>query len=75
MIGLLLSNKQNALTLTTTGTSGAATLVGSTLNIPQYTGGSGTVTNVSGTGAISVINPTTTPVISVAMQLLARLAL
>jgi hypothetical protein len=26
-------------TLTTTGTSGAATLVGSTLNIPQYTGG------------------------------------
>jgi len=30
------NNKQNALTLTTTGTSGAATLVGSTLNIPQY---------------------------------------
>jgi hypothetical protein len=60
------NNKQNALTLTTTGTSGASTLVGSTLNIPQYTGGSGTVTNVSGTGAISVINPTTTPVISVA---------
>ena len=28
--------KQNAITLTTTGTSGAATLVGSTLNIPQY---------------------------------------
>jgi hypothetical protein len=60
------NGKQNALTLTTTGTSGAATLVGSTLNIPEYTGGSGTVTNVSGTGAISVINPTTTPVISVA---------
>jgi hypothetical protein len=58
--------KQNILSLTTTGTSGAATLDGSTLNIPQYTGGSGTVTNVSGTGAISVINPTTTPVISVA---------
>jgi hypothetical protein len=58
--------KQNNITLTTTGTSGAATLDGSTLNIPQYTGGSGTVTNVSGTGAISVINPTTTPVISVA---------
>jgi len=33
--------KQNALTLTTTGSSGAATLVGSTLNIPQYSGGSG----------------------------------
>lgn len=32
---------QQQLTLTTTGTSGAATLVGSTLNIPQYTGGGG----------------------------------
>lgn len=30
------------ITLTTTGTSGAATLTGTTLNIPQYTGGSGT---------------------------------
>ena len=30
------NGKQNALTLTTTGTSGAATLVGSTLNIPIY---------------------------------------
>jgi hypothetical protein len=30
------NNKQNALTLTTTGTSGAATLVGATLNIPNY---------------------------------------
>jgi hypothetical protein len=33
--------KQNAITLTTTGTSGPATLVGSTLNIPQYGGGGG----------------------------------
>jgi hypothetical protein len=33
--------KQDAITLTTTGTSGAATLVGSTLNIPQYNGGGG----------------------------------
>jgi hypothetical protein len=57
--------KQNTLTLTTTGTSGASTLVGSTLNIPQYTGGAGTVTSVSGTGAISVATGTTTPVISV----------
>lgn len=32
------NNKQDAITLTTTGTSGAATLVGSTLNIPQYSG-------------------------------------
>lgn len=30
--------KQNTLSLTTTGTSGAATLVGSTLNVPQYSG-------------------------------------
>jgi len=35
------NNKQGAITLTTTGTSGAATLVGTTLNIPQYSGGSG----------------------------------
>jgi hypothetical protein len=33
--------KQGALTLTTNGTSGAATLSGNTLNIPQYSGGSG----------------------------------
>lgn len=32
-------NKQNNITLTTTGTSGAATLTGATLNIPQYSGG------------------------------------
>jgi hypothetical protein len=31
--------KQEAITLTTTGSSGAATLVGTTLNIPQYAGG------------------------------------
>lgn len=36
-----LNAKQDALTLTTTGTSGAATFVGSTLNIPQYGGGGG----------------------------------
>jgi hypothetical protein len=40
--------KQNALTLTTTGTSGAATLIGATLNIPQY---QSVLTNpVTGTG-------------------------
>ena len=46
-----LDAKQGSLTLTTTGTSGASTLVGSTLNIPQYSGGggggSGTVTSVA----------------------------
>jgi hypothetical protein len=33
----------NTLTLTTTGTSGAATLIGATLNIPQYGGGSSSI--------------------------------
>lgn len=33
------SGVQGSLTLTTTGSSGAATLVGNTLNIPQYSGG------------------------------------
>ena len=34
-------NYQAPITLTTTGSSGAATFVGNTLNIPQYTGGGG----------------------------------
>jgi len=70
-----LNGKQQTLTLTTTGTSGAATLVGGTLNIPQYSGGgggSGTVTSVSaltlgttGTDLSSTVaNSTTTPVIT-----------
>jgi hypothetical protein len=33
------NNKQAPITLTTTGSSGAATLIGSTLNIPNYAGG------------------------------------
>jgi hypothetical protein len=40
---------QQQLTLTTTGTSGAATLVGATLNIPQYSGGGGTWGSITGT--------------------------
>jgi hypothetical protein len=36
-----LNAKQGTLTLTTTGSSGAATLMGDTLNIPQYSGGGG----------------------------------
>jgi hypothetical protein len=36
------NGKQNAITLTTTGTSGPATFSGDTLNIPQYSGGSST---------------------------------
>ena len=47
------NNKQNALTLTTTGTSGAATLVGATLNIPQY---QSVLTNpVTGTGTTNYL--------------------
>jgi len=47
------ATKQPKITLTTTGTSGASTLSGDTLNIPQYTGGSGTVTSVgSGYGIL-----------------------
>jgi hypothetical protein len=58
------ASKQNNLTLTTTGTSGAATLVGSTLNIPQYSGGgggTGTVTSV-GLTAPSIFNVGGSPV-------------
>jgi hypothetical protein len=40
-----LAGKQAALTLTTTGTSGSATLTGATLNIPSYTGGSSGTTD------------------------------
>jgi len=61
-----LAAKQGTITLTTTGTSGAATLIGNTLNIPNYASGGGTVTNVSGTtNRIVVTNPTTTPVIDI----------
>lgn len=48
-----LNAKQGTLTLTTLGTSGAATLTGDTLNIPQYSGGAGAVSSVfSRTGAV-----------------------
>jgi hypothetical protein len=65
------NSKQATITLTTTGTSGAATLVGATLNIPNYTN-VGTVTSVAAltlgtTGtdlSSSVANSTTTPVIT-----------
>jgi len=57
--------KQDAITLTTTGTSGAATFSAGTLNIPQYSGTTGTVTSVTGTAPI-VSSGGTTPVISLA---------
>lgn len=54
----LYSSKQNTLTLTTTNTSGPATLTGAVLNIPQYSGG--------GTGIVrSVINVTATTPVSI----------
>ena len=43
------NNKQNAITVTNTGTSGAATLVGSTLNIPLYAGAGSGVSFIGGT--------------------------
>ena len=47
------NNKQATITLTTTGTSGASTLVGATLNIPQY---QGVLTNpVTGTGTTNTL--------------------
>lgn len=53
---------QAPITLTTTGTSGVATFVGNTLNIPNYAtgGGSGTVTSVGGTGTVNGITLTGT---------------
>ena len=47
------NNKQNAITLTTTGTSGAATFSSGTLNIPQY---QAVLTNpVTGTGTTNYV--------------------
>ena len=54
---------QAPITLTTTGTSGAATFVGNKLNIPQYTGGSGGVSSVTGTSPVASSGGTT-PAIS-----------
>ena len=43
-----LNTKQDTITLTTTGSSGPATLTGATLNIPQYSGGTGGITELTG---------------------------
>jgi hypothetical protein len=52
---------QAPITLTTTGSSGAATFDGTTLNVPVYGGaGAGTVTNVGGTGTVNGITLTGT---------------
>jgi hypothetical protein len=53
------NGKQDAITLTTTGTSGAATLIGATLNIPQYSGGGGGVSYKTTTDQTAVTGVTT----------------
>jgi hypothetical protein len=53
--------KQSAITLTTTGSSGAATLTGATLNIPQYSSG-GASNYKSTTDSASFLSVTNTPV-------------
>ncbi|NBX70429.1 MAG: hypothetical protein EBQ98_00755 [Actinobacteria bacterium] len=57
---------QAPITLTTTGTSGAATFVGNTLNIPQYSGGggSGTVTSVAQTFTGGIVSVGGSPITS-----------
>jgi hypothetical protein len=53
---LTFSSKQNAITLTTTGNNGSATLVGATLNIPTYTlVGLGGMSNPFSTGIGQII--------------------
>jgi hypothetical protein len=53
---LTFSSKQNAITLTTTGNNGSATLVGATLNIPTYTlVGLGGMANPFSTGIGQII--------------------
>jgi hypothetical protein len=47
-----LNGKQGTLTLTTSGSSGAATLIGTVLNIPNYAGGGGAACGTGTTGFI-----------------------
>jgi len=51
--------KQNAIALTTTGTSGAATFIGNTLNIPQYQAAGTYVTGVTATTPLASSGGTT----------------
>jgi hypothetical protein len=60
------NSKQNTISLTTTGTSGAATFISNTLNIPQYQAAGTYVTSVGATGPITSSGGTT-PTISTSM--------
>ena len=51
------NNKQSAISLTTTGTSGASTFVSNTLNIPQYQGAL-TLTTTGTSGAATLVGNT-----------------
>jgi len=53
------NSKQNTITLTTTGTSGAATLIGATLNIPQYQAAGTYVTAVTASSPLASSGGTT----------------
>jgi len=57
-----LPTPQSAITLTTTGTSGASTLIGNTLNIPQYVGGVSSVFGRTGSVVAASGDYTTTQV-------------
>ena len=53
------NNKQDALTLTTSGASGSSTLIGATLNVPTYTlSGLGGQAQLSGTGFVKISGTT-----------------
>lgn len=67
------SSVQGKLSLTTTGSSGAATLTGNALNIPQYSGNPGTVTsfsagNLSPFFTTSVATATSTPALTFSLS-------
>jgi hypothetical protein len=55
-----LNAKQGTITLNTNGTSGQATLIGNTLNIPQYSGGSGVAKSFLNVLVGATINASTT---------------
>jgi hypothetical protein len=55
------NGKQGAITLTTSGTSGAATLVGTTLNIPNYTTSGGSAATPTSLGTVYANTGSATP--------------